>query len=118
MMEEEKKGEPDFDMSAFESNSCVYCMSVISDADSAAGKVQMFLADGCFHQFHIECFRVYAKKQLLTKLPSGDFAECRCRKCNTMVQADDLREALGHEWLQNIREQQTKMVMANSDDIV
>ena len=45
----------------------------------------MFLADGCYHQFHVDCFRNYAKKQLLTKLPSGEFAECRCKKCNTLV---------------------------------
>ena len=62
-MEEEKKHvEDDFDMSAFQANACVYCMSEISDADQAAGKVQMFLAEGCFHQFHVECFRIYAKK--------------------------------------------------------
>ena len=59
----------------------------------------MFLAEGCFHQFHIDCLRTYAKKQLLTKLPSGDFAEVRCKKCNTIVQAEDLRESLGQEWL-------------------
>jgi len=103
-MEEEKKAESDIDMSAFDANVCVYCLAEITDADQTTGKVQMFLADGCFHQFHVECFRAYAKKQLLTKLPSGDFAECRCRKCSTLVQAEDLREALGQEWLQNIRE--------------
>ena len=84
---------------------CVYCFAEFSAADEAAGKVQMFLADGCYHRFHVECFRTYANKQLLTLLPSGDFAECRCKKCNTVVQADDLREALGADWLRNIREQ-------------
>lgn len=83
---------------------CVYCMSVFLDADLSSGKVQMFLADGCYHQFHIECFKTYAKKTLLTKLPSGDFAECKCKKCGTLVQADDLREALGQEFLHNISE--------------
>ena len=90
----------------FEDNvpSCVYCMAAFTDADMDSGNVQMFLSDGCFHQFHVECFRTYAKKTLLTKLPNGDFAECRCKKCNTIVQADDLREALGQEFLHNIRE--------------
>jgi len=74
--------------------------------------------DGCFHQFHSECFKMYAKKQLLNKQPSGDFGECRCRKCNTLVSAEDLREALGQEFLQNIREQQTKMMMDNAEGIV
>ena len=39
-LEEEKKAaESDIDMSAFETNNCVYCMAVISDADQATGKV-------------------------------------------------------------------------------
>ena len=78
----------------------------------------MFLAEGCYHQFHIECFRAYAKKTLLTKSPSGDFMECKCKKCNTLVLADDLREALGPEWLQNIREQQTKLMISGAEGIV
>ena len=61
-MEEEKKDESDFDMSAFETNRCVYCMAEITNADQESGKVQMFLAEGCFPQFHVECFRIYAKK--------------------------------------------------------
>ena len=93
-------------------------MAEFSNQEQNAGQVQMFLADGCYHQFHVECFRTYAKKQLLTKLPSGEFAECRCKKCNTLVQADDLREALGPEWLKNIQDQQTKMMFADSGDIV
>ena len=78
----------------------------------------MFLSDGCFHQFHPDCFKVYAKKTLMTRLPTGDFADCKCKKCETLVSADDLREALGREFLQNIEEQQTKMMFANADDIV
>ena len=105
-MEEEKKEElPDVDMSAFDVPACVFCMSPITDEDQMSGKVNMFLSEGCFHQFHIECLRTHAKKMLLTKLPSGDFAEVRCKKCNTLVSAEDLRESLGQEWLQNIREQ-------------
>ena len=84
---------------------CVYCLQEFTDAEQSQGKVNMFLAEGCFHQFHIECFQKYAKKQLLTKLPSGDFGECRCKRCNTLVEANELREALGLEFLQNIREQ-------------
>jgi len=49
MMEEEKKEEELIDMSAFDTPSCVYCMAAITDGDQASGKVQMFLAEGCFH---------------------------------------------------------------------
>lgn len=83
-----------------------------------SGKVQMFLAEGCFHQFHIDCFKVYAKKTLLTKHPSGDFAQCRCKRCNTLVQAEDLREALGPEALQKIREQQAEDALQIDGNIV
>ena len=55
-------------------NSCPYCFREFTDEEMMSGKVQMFLAEGCFHQFHTECFKIYAKKTLLTKLPSGDFA--------------------------------------------
>ena len=78
----------------------------------------MFLAEGCFHQFHIDCFKIYAKKTLLTKLPSGDFAQCRCKRCNTLVQAEDLREALGPEALQKIREQQAEDALQIDGNIV
>ena len=105
-------------MSHLDVPTCAYCLATITDADQTSGKVQMFLAEGCFHQFHTDCFRNYAKKQLLTKLPSGDFCECKCKKCGTVVQAEDLRETLGREWLQNIREQQTKMMMADVEGIV
>ena len=65
--EEEKKEE-------FSDNACPYCFREFTDEEMMSGKVQMFLAEGCFHQFHTECFKTYAKKTLLTKLPSGDFA--------------------------------------------
>ena len=113
-MLEEKKIDEDF--SGFDDQSCVYCMKRITPAEQAAVKVQMFLMDGCYHQFHIDCFRLYARKQLLTKLPNGEFGECRCNKCKTLVTAEDLREALGVEALQQIRDKQTQMQLG--DDIV
>ena len=99
---EEVKGEPDF--GGMDEMTCVYCMARFTDEEQAQGKVQMFLSDGCFHQFHTECFRKYAKKTLLTKMPNGDFQDCKCAKCKTLVSADDLREALGVEQLQQIRD--------------
>lgn len=109
--EEEKKefgGNNNLDMnfSAFQDDtpSCVYCNRNFTSEEQSSGKVQMFLADGCFHQYHQDCFKGYAKKTLLTKLPTGEFADCRCRKCNTVVQAEDLREALGQQMLQDIRD--------------
>lgn len=99
MYEEEKKEEDASMQSQFDIPTCVYCMGHFTSAEQNSGQVQMFLADGCYHQFHIDCFKNYAKKTLLTKLPSGEFADCRCRKCNTIVQAEDLRDALGQEML-------------------
>ena len=32
-MEEEKRAESDIDMSAFQANNCVYCMSELTDSD-------------------------------------------------------------------------------------
>ena len=64
----------------------------------------MFLMDGCYHQFHLECFSKYAKKALLTKLPNGDFDEVRCRKCNSVVGANEIREFIGREALEKIRD--------------
>ena len=106
------------DYSDFGAQKCPYCMGELSDADMSSGKVQMFLAEGCYHQFHVACFKDYAKKTLLTKLPSGEFKECRCEKCKTLVMAEDLREAIGPEFLESIRNQQTKLAMMDSDDIV
>ena len=46
---------------------------------------------------------------------TGDFAECRCPRCNAIVQAEDLREVLGSQWLQNIREEQMKTMLAQAE---
>ena len=48
----------------------------------------MFMSEGCFHQFHVPCFKIYATKQLLNaKKIANDvtFGEVKCLTCGSAV---------------------------------
>lgn len=48
----------------------------------------MFMSDGCFHQFHIPCFKTYACKQLLDAKSHNNeviFGEVKCLTCGIAV---------------------------------
>ena len=60
--------------------------------------IKMFLMDGCFHRFHHSCFKPYARKTLMQRLPNGDFMDCKCSSCGKIVDEENLRELLGPEF--------------------
>jgi hypothetical protein len=47
-------------------NCCPFCKKVITSNDERNGNVNMFIGTECYHRFHISCFKVYAKKCLVT----------------------------------------------------
>jgi hypothetical protein len=92
MQDEEHKGP------AADSSKCGYCGNAISPKDEQEQNVGMFMETGCFHTFHISCFKNYAVKESLKYKKAGQeivFAEPKCCHCNLIVPTAELRMVFG-----------------------
>ena len=74
-------------------------MRVITEAEASQGEKLMMLVDNCFHFTHGTCFKNYARSEMLKMNRNQTFNDCRCNKCNNIIDEANLRELLGAEEL-------------------
>ena len=74
----------------------------------------MFLTEGCFHRFHVPCFKQYAKAQMQQAKKVGSdvvFGDVKCQVCNQAVSEAEIRENIGREEFDALKEYQMKMMI-------
>jgi len=78
----------DYEQYEMDGMNCGYCRKPFTPQQEQNNEVGMFLTEGCFHQFHKECFKHYAKNQMLTGKKLNNeivFGEVKCMTCGKPV---------------------------------
>lgn len=118
-MEEETKDEGTSGLDC-----CPFCNKAISQEDQQRQIVEMFLSTECYHQFHIPCFKAYAKKRLTSVKPDLkpgqeiEFEDVRCLRCHKVIAIDETKGFMSREELGQIDAQQMEVRITLDDRMV
>ena len=81
----------------------------------------MFLTEGCFHRFHVPCFKEYARAQMQQAKKVGDsivFGAVKCLTCGLEVSEAEQRDNIGAEEFGQLKDKQMRQMMELDSNMI